>query len=108
MAFRRPNHFKFTERTQSKKGIISLIVASVLLIVYIVFVVLAYRSYGELSTYFGSVGILAVLLTIVNLVFAVQSVREENSYKLIPHLAMIVTLLEALCWIGTYILGMRA
>lgn len=108
MAFRRKNHFKFTEKTQSKRGIISLCVAGVLLVIYIIFVALAYKSYGELSMYFGSVGLLAILVTVVNLVTSFLSIREENSYKLIPHIAMLVTLIDALCWIGTLVIGIRA
>ena len=105
MAARRRNRFKFTEKTQSRKGIITLCVGSGLLILYIVFFELAFHNGGTLSTYFGSVGILALLATIVNFVFVIQSMREENSYQAIPRISLFVTILEAICWFGTYYIG---
>ncbi|MBE5889938.1 MAG: hypothetical protein E7282_03100 [Lachnospiraceae bacterium] len=107
MPFRKKNRFKFTEKTQSKKGIVALCVAGVLLLLYIIMIYLAYRAKGQLSTYYGSVGILAILILLVNLVVSFQSTREENSFQLIPHIALIATILAGVCWIGTFVLGMR-
>lgn len=103
----RKNRFKFTEKTQSKKGIATLAAAVVLLIAYIVVFTMAFRSYGTLSPYVGCVGIFAILATIVLVVTSIQSIRDENSYQLIPHLALIFTILEGICWIGTFVVGMR-
>ena len=106
MATRR-NRFKFTGKRQSIKGIIALSVAVILLVLYLIFFSLAYKSYGGLSAYYGSVGILAIIFTIVNLVITIQSMCEENSYQLIPRCALGFTILEALLWVGTLILGLR-
>lgn len=105
MAFRFRRRFKFTEKTQSKKGIIASAVAFALLVLYIVFIALAYQSVGTLSAYFGSVGVLAILITIYNLIIVVESLKEENSFQLFPRLALGLTILESALWIGTYIIG---
>jgi len=105
MASRRRNHFKFTEKTQSIKGVIALCVAAVLLIVYLVLFGMAYKSYGQLTAYHGSVGVFAIVVTLINLIFVIQSMREENSYQLIPRCALGVTLLEGVLWIFTFAIG---
>lgn len=106
MRFHRKNRFKFTEKTQSRKGIAALVLAAVLLILYGIMVFLAYRSNGTLSPYYGSVGILAICFVIANMVLSIQSTMEENSFQLIPHMALILTVIAAICWIGTLIIGL--
>lgn len=105
---RRRERFKFTEKTHSKKGIISLAVAGVFLVCYIVFLVFAFRRDGTLSAYYGSAGVLLMLLSVLNLVFSIQSLFEEDSFQLFPRLSLVISLLAAICWIGTYVMGFLA
>lgn len=102
---RRRNRFKFTEKKHSKKGIITLLCASVLLIIYLVFLKLAFNSKGTLSQYYGSAGVFAMLCSVVVFVFAVQSTKEEDSFPLFPRVSFGVSLFTLVCWMGTYIYG---
>lgn len=102
---RRRNRFKFTEKKHSKKGIITLILSGILLILHLVFIHLAFKSEGTLSMYFGSAGVFATLCSIVVFVFSVQSTREEDSFSLFPRLSFGVSILNLVCWIGTYVNG---
>lgn len=76
-----------------------------LVALYIAFVVLAFRSDGSLSMYFGSAGVLAVFGVILDLVLAAKSMKEENSFPLFPRLALVLAVIAAVCWLGTYIMG---
>ena len=102
---RRRNKYKFTEKTHSKKAITSGIMALVSLIVYLVFLRLASGSYGGLSMYYGSMGIFAMVLAIVALVLSISSLFEEDSFKNIPRVSTVVSILALICWVGTYIKG---
>ncbi len=102
---RKRNRYKFTEKTHSKKAIVSGIIALVSLIVYLVFLRLASGSYGNLSMYYGSVGILAMVLAIVALVLSISSLFEEDSFKNIPRVSTVISILALICWVGTYIRG---
>ena len=42
---------------------------------------------------------------IVTLTLSVQSMREENSFRFFPRLALIVSVLALVCWGGTYLMG---
>lgn len=102
---RRRNSYKFTEKTHSKKGIISLSIAAVVVLLYIIFVFLSFKGAGTLSAYYGSVGVLAMLTSVVALVISIMSFFEEDSFKIFPRLGFITSLLAVVCWVGTYVMG---
>lgn len=102
---RRRERFKFTEKTHSKLGIITSVVALLLIILYGIFVMLAFHRGGGLSTYFGSAGVVAMIGTMGCLGFSVKSLKEEDSFVLFPRLALFFSVLALLCWGGTYIMG---
>lgn len=101
----RHNYFRFTERTHSKRGIIAFLFAVLLLIGYVLMVLWSYKQDGTLSMYYGSAGIVAILLSLADLIAAAGSMSEENTYKLYPRLALLVSLLALICWGGTYVIG---
>ncbi len=102
---RRPSSYKFTEKSQSKKGIVSFSIAVVLVLLYLIFVFLSFQEAGNLSTYYGGVGVLAMIFSIVTLIISITSLLEEDTFKLFPRLAIGTSLLAMLLWVGTYVLG---
>lgn len=102
---RRRDSFRFTEKRHSKKGVISMLCAIVLVIAYFLFVGRAYQTGGTLSMYYGSAGIVAILLSGVNMSFSVMSLMEENSYMVFPRISFAMSALAILFWLGTYIMG---
>ena len=98
MRNRRRRGYKFTEKKHSRQGILATILALALL-------ELAFRGGGSLSPYYGSAGVVAMIATFVVLVIAGKSLREEDSFPLFPRLGLGLTLLDMVCWIGTYTWG---
>lgn len=105
MRRKRRRSYKFTEKTHSKKAIVLTAMASVSLIMYMIFIYLSYSGGGTLSAYYGGFGFLAMMIAIVSLGVSLTTLKEEDSFTLFPRLALIVSGLSALCWIGTYIQG---
>lgn len=105
MAKRKRNSYKFTEKTHSKRAMLSLGVAGVSLLMYLCFIYLSYRAGGELSPYYGSFGFLAMIVAVVALGMSLPTLKEEDSFMLFPRLAFGTSVLTSLCWIGTYVLG---
>ena len=91
MARRRP--YQFTKKKHSKKGICAFAAAILLFVLFWVLLVQAFRPEGALPAYYGSVGLLALLLTIVNLVFALCCLGDDDSFPLYPRLAAMVSVL---------------
>jgi low affinity Fe/Cu permease len=79
--------------------------ALLLLLWYLLFVNLSFRANGSLSAYYGSAGVMAMLLSVVVLVIAAGSLKEEDSFQLFPRLGTFLSLLTMVCWIGTYAWG---
>ncbi len=102
---RRRGQYKFTEKTNSKKAFVSLGMAAVSILVYVAFVMLSFNEAGQLSTYYGSAGILALLLSIGAIVLAIQSMMEEDSFKKYPRLAILFSVIAVLIWCVTYGMG---
>ncbi len=84
-----------------------MVISLALLTLYIIFIYISYRGKGTLSAYYGSVGVLAGLASIVNLVLAAGSMREEDSFRLFPRLGLFLSVLDVACWAGTYAVGVR-
>ena len=97
MRNRRRRGYKFTEKKHSRQGILATVLALALLVWYLVFLKLAFQGGGSLSAYYGSAGVVAMI--------AAKSLREEDSFQLFPRLGLGLTLLDMVCWIGTYIWG---
>ena len=102
---RRRRSYKFTEKTHSKKAMISFGLGSVTLLTYFVFVYLSYKAAGQLSAYFGAFGVLAMIVAIVAAVLAATTLKEEDSFALFPRLAMITSVVSTLLWMGNYMQG---
>lgn len=102
---RRKNHFKFTEKKNSKKGIAALLLALIMAGLYVLFLYYGCKSGGKLSVYYGSGGIFALFGAFAALVMSLQSLKEENSFQFFPRLATFVSFLAFAGWGGTYALG---
>lgn len=97
--------YKFTKKKHSIRGLISFALAGLILVTYGVFIYLSYKVGGNLSAYYGGVGVMSMLMSLVTLVIAILSLREENSFRLFPRMATVLSVLSVICWCGTYILG---
>ena len=102
---KRHGSYKFTEKTHSKRGIVATILALVLLVLYLVILELAFRANGGLSAYYGSIGVLAMLASVVVVVVAAGSLREEDSFRLFLRLGLFLSVVNIVCWAGTYVMG---
>lgn len=102
---RRHRSYKFTEKTHSKRAIVSFGLAVATLVTYFVFVYLSYQAAGQLSAYFGAFGVLAMLLAIVAVCLSITTLKEEDSFALFPRMSMITSALSALLWVGNYVQG---
>lgn len=105
MRRRRQRGYKFTEKTHSRRGIAATVLAALLLGMFFVFLYLAFAGQGNLSMYYASAGVFAMILSCVGILLAAMSLREEDSFQLFPRLGLVLSLLDAFCWIGTYVMG---
>ena len=103
---RRRNNYKFTEKTHSKRGIFSFSASVIVLLLYLIFVYLSFKGAGTLSMYYGSVGVLAMLIAVVTLIVSIMSLFEEDTFKIFPRLGFATSIIAVVCWAGTYLYGL--
>ncbi len=97
--------YKFTEKTHSKRAIGAFAVSALLLIAYGFCIHKAYEGGGGLSAYYGSVGVLAMILSVGAFFASLTTFKEEDSFPIFPNLSLATSILASLAWVGTYILG---
>ncbi|MBQ8279068.1 MAG: hypothetical protein IJZ23_04430 [Roseburia sp.] len=102
---RRRGNYKFTEKTQSKRGIAGFAIAAVSIGIFAYVVWNSYSHDGAGSMYLGSAGVTSMILAVVAVVISVMSLREEDSFKLFPYLATFSSGLALLTWITLYVMG---
>ena len=105
MRRRRRSSYKFTEKKQSKRGIIAFCIAMVSIGIFCYVVWNSYSHDGAGSMYLGSAGVASMLLSIVAFVISVLSLKEEDSFKVFPYLSFICSFLAMGTWIGLYVVG---
>ena len=97
--------YKFTDKSQSKRGICSFVLAALSLLIFIVVIVRSFQSRGNGTMYLGSAGVFSMLLALVAFILAVKSLGEENSYKFFPYIATVLSFLGLGIWVALYVAG---
>lgn len=101
----RRGNYKFTEKKQSKRGIVGFIIAAVSIGIFAYVVWNSYTHEGAGSMYLGSAGVTSMILAIVAVIYSVMSLKEENSFKLFPYLGTFCSVLALVTWIALYVMG---
>ena len=97
--------YKFTDKTQSKRGMLAFVLAVVSNAIFVAVIVLSFQNRGNGSMYLGSAGVCSMLLSLVSFVLAILSLGEENSYKFFPYMATVLSFLAVGIWIALYAVG---
>ncbi|MBQ6442592.1 MAG: hypothetical protein IJJ13_08395 [Lachnospiraceae bacterium] len=93
---------QFTEKTQSKRAMIALLLSGGSLAGLILCVGISAKNEGTSSAYIGSAGIFLFLLSLAGLVVSIVSLREENSFPVLPRVSCFLSVLVCAAWVGLY------
>lgn len=102
---RHRNGYKFTDKTQSKRGILAFVLAAVSIAIFVLVIAISFQNRGNGTMYLGSAGVCSMLLSLISFVLAVFSLGEENSYKFFPYGATILSFLAVGIWVALYVVG---
>lgn len=102
---RRNRNVKFTNKGYSRVGVASLVLSAFSMIWLIYAVCKAVLLGDAAGNVLGGVGMLAFVLQILALVYAVRSLREEDVFRGIPKAAAVAAVVLFLLWAAVYGLG---
>lgn len=102
---KRKNHYKFTGKKHSKRGMLAcfLVAASIFALIYMIMT--SFWQKGNGSVYLGSAGLLALAVAVAAFIQAVKSFQEEDTFRGIPVISVILSLLASGAWIALYAVG---
>lgn len=103
---RKRHNYKFTEKTHSLRGIFAIVLAVLSIAACIVMIWNAYQTRGNANIYIGSAGIMGFFVSVASLIVAISSVREPETYRVIPYTSLIIAILTTAMWIALYIGGL--
>ena len=101
-------HVQFTDKKQSKMGMLSLAGSGISFFWLIYAIVKAGKQCDQLGNVVGGIGVLVLLLQLAALITAVRANREEDVFPGIPRTALVVAILLLLLWLMIYGLGIYA
>lgn len=98
--------YKFTEKTHSKRALLSVIAAAASIGIFALTIIYTMATSGGENIYLGAAGIFALLVAIVSFVLAFNALREEDSFRVLPMSAIVLAVIACLLWIATYGIGL--
>ena len=101
----RRRKYRFTDKNQSRQGIISSAIGVASLVILIGVLAAAYMQYGRAGKLIAVFGVLALILSAVGMYYGVNGTREEDTYHLFPWLGCGMNGLVLAAVVMSYILG---
>ena len=106
MKKQRRYNVKFTNKGYSRRGILSL-AGSVISMIWLIYAICQTSRLGDRAgNLIGGVGTLMLVLQMAAFVVAIRANREEDVFRGIPKVALVVAVLMLLLWIAIYGLGL--
>ncbi len=89
--------YKFTNKNNTRGGIISVILGILAFIAFMAGVIVSYKKAGNAGIIVGALGSTAFLITTVGLVYGLKSFREKDKFYIF---SWIGTIFNGILWIA--------
>ncbi len=99
------HNYKFTEKTHSVRGVVAIILSILSFAACGVLIYLSYSNRGNAGIYIGSAGILGFFISVIAFITAVMSIREQETFRVVPYASLGVSLISLAVWITIYLGG---
>lgn len=103
---RRTRKFKFTEKKQSVKGLLSVVFDIAAIVTMADAVMVSVAAGGKADLYIGSRGVLALILSAAGLILGIAGIREKDVFQAVPKGGTIAGLIITAVIVCVYVFGM--
>ena len=97
--------YKFTDKNQSRLGMLSGAAGLGALLLTGGVVAAAYMEYGQAGKIVAVLGFLALLLALAGMYYGVRGLMEEDTYQLFPYLGCVLNGVTLTMYVMIYMLG---
>lgn len=97
--------YKFTDKNQSRQGIISSVIGILALLLTAGVMAAAYMQNGQAGKIIAIPGFLALLISLAGLYYGIRGTREEDTYHLFPWLGCALNGIILAVYALIYVLG---
>ncbi len=97
--------YKFSDKSHSTRGIFSTVLGTMALIMLIILIRMATVAGGKGSIYLGSIGLVAIALNIIGLIFGMLGFLERDKYPFFAKVGAIWNLLLLVGWASIIMIG---
>ncbi|MFV0341693.1 MAG: DUF6142 family protein [Anaerocolumna sp.] len=102
---RKKDSFKFSGRSHSLRGVISVVLAIISLLLIMTSTILSTISHGNGGMYLGAVGILAFIVSLGGFILGIKACLEKEIYYTAPLVGMIINGLLFIFYFILYMVG---
>jgi len=102
---RKKDSFKFSGRSHSVKGIISVVLAVLSLLSIISSSIISAISHGNGGIFLGVIGIAALIISLIGFILGIKGSLEKEIYYTAPVIGMIINGLLFLFYFVLYVVG---
>ncbi|MCI8991170.1 MAG: hypothetical protein HFG80_00345 [Eubacterium sp.] len=102
---RRTRKFKFTEKKQSVKGLLSIVFDIAAIVLILDTVMKSVAAKGEANLYIGSRGVLALIIAIAGLTLGIAGIREKDVFMAVPKSGTIAGIIVTAVIVCVYVFG---
>ena len=102
---KRKERAKFSGRTHSTRGLVSMVFGIISVIAFLVLVNYTFILKGQASEYVGSIGIFLFMFSVIGLVLGIKGLREEDVYKMSSTIGTTFNSIALLVLIAVFIKG---
>lgn len=103
---KKKSNYKFSDKQHSKMGIVSAIIGAVNLLIMIVATYISSQSHGKGELDLGLYGMIAFILSVTGLYYAIKSVDEKEIFYTFPIIGIVLNGLLLIGCILLYLIGL--
>ncbi|MBO6015478.1 MAG: hypothetical protein J6P60_02690 [Lachnospiraceae bacterium] len=101
----RKSSYMFTNKNHPPRGIVSSVLGCMDLVSLILVTLLSFQAKGNATARHAAVTMLALLFSVIGLVFGVLARMEKDKFYLFPNIGIAINLLVIACVTGMLVLG---
>lgn len=102
----RSTNLSFGESKNSQKGIFSIVLGVISMLAGIILIIISSTSRGNAPAAVGACGIVAIIASVIGVVYAVMGAKERDTERLPAYIGFLMNLIITIAWACLFAIGL--